>query len=138
MDSDWQLEACSSWPVETLVGFVITDESFVLRIPAQCSSQLAGEVGQKADAGDTMAGFDRSIRCPARVDAVDPVLDVGSGHISGAFPFFLFGRVGTSNKIGGFDGVVVTTDQHSTVLTVNQGFIAVWCEPQFDSAGIAH
>src|SRR3954468_23168386 len=71
-----QLETGAARTVEKLVGFVIVDELLGRWIPFQFAIELTRDVNQMTNANGAVANFDVGVGALARLDTVEPVLDV--------------------------------------------------------------
>src|SRR5207245_8185199 len=60
------------------VRFRVVEELLLLRVPAELAAEFASDVQQVANADRAVADLDVGIRLRAGLDALEPVLNVGS------------------------------------------------------------
>src|SRR5262245_38094578 len=103
-----QLVALAARTGEERVGLLVADEELLLGVPAELSSQLAGDVGDVADADRAVADLDIGDRLLAGLDAVEPVLDVVLGLPARALPDLGLLRLGrVLDQLAGSGGELV-------------------------------
>ncbi len=91
--SSRQAEAIPARAGQRFVGCGVFGELFTNRIPAQGAIQFARDVGQVADRHGAMAGFDGGVQIRARVDRVEPILQMRASDMAASFPLVDCGGV---------------------------------------------